>query len=441
MPSLTPPITTAKSGDIVVPISQIVDLLKSKLSQSDIDTLLSALLAGTGPQQVRPGDLITSDLINWVLAQISDLETRVAFLEGSVGKDGDVVIISLDPAGGNVKPGDTLKVNGKNFQFTQGLCRVFIDKYQVGFQPGSTDQQLILTVPQQITDIPASGRPALLTVSNNQSSAQAILFLRPAIALIGFFDLNEMDSKPSGATPKGGQPFTMVFQVASHVSLDTDVQVSAVVSGPSNAGDWKPIRILNPDETEIPNGTISLKQGASATVLVRIDPIPSGVPDGVAFSLDVQVAAGSITQKRSVSLTTSVAYVAPDPGILVNFASGQIVIGTGSVSGSLIQVATGGSAKLVFRAQFDKADSYPLNIGAPSGWKTSFDLTTNTANPFVVKDSDMPSGGGMASLLVSFFLYPDTGATSSGQLTLQLTRPGGKTGRSITPIPVQLSTT
>ncbi|HUL60577.1 MAG TPA: hypothetical protein VLU43_14955, partial [Anaeromyxobacteraceae bacterium] len=194
MASLAPPITVAKSGDIVVPISQIVDLLKSKLAQADIDALLSALLSGTGPQQVRPGDLITSDLVNWILAQLADLQARVAFLEGSIGQSGDVVITGLIPVDGNVKVGDTLQVQGKNFQYSQGLVRVFVDRFAVGgFMTGTTDELLIFPVPTQINDVPATGRPAILTVSNNQSSKQAVLFLRPAMTLAGYFELNEVD--------------------------------------------------------------------------------------------------------------------------------------------------------------------------------------------------------------------------------------------------------
>ncbi len=439
MASLAPPITPAKTGDLVVPISQIVDLLKSKLAQADIDALLSALLAGTGPLQVRSGDLITADLINWVLAQLSDLQGRVAFLEGSLGKSGDVVITGLDPADGNVKVGGTLKVMGRNFQYSQGLTRAYVDGFQAGFQSGTTDQLLVLTVPTQLTNVPAAGRPGILTVSNGQSSAQAVLFVNPGMALNGFFEVNEVDSKPSGATPKGGQPFTLVFQLVSHVNLDTDVQLSATVTGPANAGDWQPIRLLNEDETVIQNGTLSLKQGASAKVLVRIDPIPAGTPDGVAFSLVPQVTAGTISQNKPVGLTTGVAYVAPDPGILVNFASGEIrpaVGGKGSTSASLIQVAVGSSARLVFNAQFDKPASYPLNLTAPSGWKTQLD---QTANPVVVAAGDIQPGG-MGTKLVSFFLWPDTSPAASGQLTVQLTRPGATTGRSLS-IPVQLQTT
>jgi hypothetical protein len=74
-------ITNLNPGNVVVPLSSIIDRLRGKLSSADIDNLLAALLANR-KSQVLPGDLITADLINQILQDIQDLNTQVAQLAG-----------------------------------------------------------------------------------------------------------------------------------------------------------------------------------------------------------------------------------------------------------------------------------------------------------------------------------------------------------------------
>ena len=60
--------------DVVVPFSQIADLLKSRLSGVELDDLL-ATLVGSRTRVVQPGDLITAD---WAM----DILNRLSLLEG-----------------------------------------------------------------------------------------------------------------------------------------------------------------------------------------------------------------------------------------------------------------------------------------------------------------------------------------------------------------------
>ncbi len=67
--------------DPVVQFSAVSKLLESKLSSAEISDLLAAVLAKK-KTEVRPGDLITADLMNQVLRDLAELNTRVAKLEG-----------------------------------------------------------------------------------------------------------------------------------------------------------------------------------------------------------------------------------------------------------------------------------------------------------------------------------------------------------------------
>src|SRR4051812_24356800 len=75
------PIVNATPGNVMVPLSAIIDQLKDKLSSSQIDALLFAILSGR-KTEVRPGDLITADFMNGILARLDAIEVRLAALEG-----------------------------------------------------------------------------------------------------------------------------------------------------------------------------------------------------------------------------------------------------------------------------------------------------------------------------------------------------------------------
>jgi len=74
-------ITNLSAGNIVVPLSSIIDQLRGKLTSAEIDNLLAALIAQR-KSQVLPGDLITADLMNQILQDIQDLNTQIAQLVG-----------------------------------------------------------------------------------------------------------------------------------------------------------------------------------------------------------------------------------------------------------------------------------------------------------------------------------------------------------------------
>src|SRR5437588_12935874 len=83
--------TSANPGNIVVPLSAIIDQLQGKLSSADINALLYAIVAKK-KNEVRPGDLISAELMNQILHDLGDLELRVSQLEGAAVGTGQVVI-------------------------------------------------------------------------------------------------------------------------------------------------------------------------------------------------------------------------------------------------------------------------------------------------------------------------------------------------------------
>ncbi len=66
-------------------------------------------------EEIRPGDLITADFMQRVLALINDLETRVVNLESSTSTPGVVTITDILPSH-TVRSGTEMTIVGRNFE-------------------------------------------------------------------------------------------------------------------------------------------------------------------------------------------------------------------------------------------------------------------------------------------------------------------------------------
>lgn len=71
---------TLSTGDLVISVSEIFDRLQTKVDPNTLEQLLRDILSGRR-QQVRPGEIITAEFINQILADLESLEGRVLKLE------------------------------------------------------------------------------------------------------------------------------------------------------------------------------------------------------------------------------------------------------------------------------------------------------------------------------------------------------------------------
>ena len=87
-------------------------------------------------ENIQPGDLITSNLMNRIVDKLNSLETRVGLLE-AVGPEGEAVVITGLLPSGPVGLGSELRVTGRNFGLPSANV-VTIDNIQVTqFKSGS----------------------------------------------------------------------------------------------------------------------------------------------------------------------------------------------------------------------------------------------------------------------------------------------------------------
>jgi hypothetical protein len=91
-------ITTVNPGNLVVPLSAIIDHLQGKLTSAELNALLLAVV-GDRRNEVRPGDLITADLINQILRDLEDLNARLAAVQGGGATTGNsAAVVTLHDA-------------------------------------------------------------------------------------------------------------------------------------------------------------------------------------------------------------------------------------------------------------------------------------------------------------------------------------------------------
>jgi hypothetical protein len=76
--------TAINPGNIVVPLSAILDQLRGRLSSIELDALLAAIVSRR-KAEVHPGDLITAELMNQILQDLQGLNEQVAALTAGTG--------------------------------------------------------------------------------------------------------------------------------------------------------------------------------------------------------------------------------------------------------------------------------------------------------------------------------------------------------------------
>jgi len=130
---------------------------------------------------VRPGDVISSDLMNRIIALLNDHDAALAGAGGSTST-GTVITGFNPPAKQNV--GLPLTVLG-TFDFPLDSNTVSIDGLPIApaqFLIGSGSSQVVFNIPTSIV-VPASGsKPVVVRVFNSQGSGERNYLLLPQVA-------------------------------------------------------------------------------------------------------------------------------------------------------------------------------------------------------------------------------------------------------------------
>lgn len=138
-----------------------------------------------GLTEVRPGDLITSDLMNQLFRKIDEMEQRLASLEAGGATGTLLTITAFDPPN-QIAVGQELSVFGSGFAFPPTDNQVTVEGVAVTqFRPGSTSTRLRFLVPSPGSPVPSSGRNVTIRVSNSNGSVQRLYRILPPIPVVG----------------------------------------------------------------------------------------------------------------------------------------------------------------------------------------------------------------------------------------------------------------
>ena len=391
-----------------------------------------------GAQKVHPGDLILAANWNLLVDKCAELERRLTALERHAAITGAVVITDLIPSTGEVRVGEELQVLGRNFEFSTGSLRVFIDDVRVDAfdQFRSNDQRLVFSIPLTITDVPAGGRSAGMTVSNSTSSAHRTLSLDPALILGGAVNVIPQGVKPGESlTPQPNQPFILRYLLHSRATLDATFAVVPTISVVQNQSIWQAaVELLDDREQVNTSGQIRLAPEQQKTFFVQINPIPPGT-SRVPFSVEVTATAGTLSgASGDQNYTVGTAAEQPDTTITLGTLTGEIVPAgsAGSVQPTTIQLASRTGAKLSLTATFRVPGTYDARLVFPAGtsnWDGLFESPAppDSSQPLVtvlsVTGPELESSGS-ADKTLRFTVFPKAGASAAGKLSLQLQRQG-----------------
>ncbi len=277
-------VTSSNPGNLVVPLSAIMQQLQGKLSAADLNALLLAVTGGQKTTVVLPGDLITADLMNQVLSDIADLEVRVATLETTATASQSPIIIDMSP--NPVRVGQALTVSGVKFPPDPDLGKVLLDGNAITRFSSASDTQLTFTVPVLSRGLPAD---VSLTVGSGSLADTKTLQVLPAfIQVTGSVSVSgQTQSLPQILV---GSTYQVDYQINSITNIAETYTLQAVYSqttGTATAADWaNNTSVVDPTQSGIPVLTQAYIQPGTPQRARVIFKVPAGAA-GATMQLSV----------------------------------------------------------------------------------------------------------------------------------------------------------
>lgn len=365
------------------------------------------------PDSVRPGDLVTADLMNRVLGRLASVEQRLDDLDGAPSDD-RVAITGLLPSG-PLRVGQRVEVLGRNFQFSAGGHRVFFDGVRVdAFDRTSSDTRLVLDVPP-LRGLPAGGADVVLTVAGGNRVAERTVRVRPRErALMGNVDIGWVGVEPE--TPQAGRQLRVEFRLASRASQTATFALSA---RSSLAG--APPRLLGEDGGPVQELVLE-PDGRPMAAFAVLD-VPASATGG--FTVTVSAASGDVRGSATQPFEVGEEAEPPDGTITLDASAFEP---PGAFDGTTIRLAAGDVGRMTLSAEFTEAGTYDVAIGlvdGADGWTLN---RTATPSTYVIEPSDFDANG-VAGRTPELRLRPDAGATA-GAVEVRLQRRGAPSGQS-----------
>lgn len=338
--------------------SPAVDFRESTLSLYTVDP--TAEPATPDPSTPRPFVLFSP--FEFVRAQdVAQLRDRVGVLEGQVTALLEVVavdetqIFSVFPTG-PVELGQRIEVRGRNFGVSAGFARVFFDDTRTDPLPGSTDDRLLVDVPETLT-VPEAGADVDLTVTNaTDSDSVRIRVQRRHLPLSGSIDVLFQQVEP--APIEAHAPADFRYEVVSRLSRTAGVLVNVEFDPPLTG-----LSLLNADGTPVARNTVTLQPSSRAEITVHVEEMPA---EDTSFTLTVVAVAGTIEGAHTDIFAVGAAPDPDDPDVDLRFDQFRVQSEppgqSGSISGNTISLTTGSLGDIVLIATLRQSGDHDVTV-------------------------------------------------------------------------------
>jgi hypothetical protein len=373
--------------------------------------------------QVKPGDVISSDLFNRIIALLNEHD---ALLTSTTPVSG-LAITQLLPAG-PYRVGDTLQILGQNFQFGIGATRVFLNATPVlSFSPTSTDSRLQFVIPAVPGVVEAGSSVDLLVLNQTQSATRQIV-LRPILnPLQGSVIIEWQSVAPTTVTP--GAPATFLYRITSGTNNRATWDINPQIDVAVNAAAWNAqLSVRDSAGNELNPRQITLDPDQQVDVQIRIATVPSGT-DGVTFGLTVNASSGPVSDSSGIRQFT-VGDLTPLPDTTLTLSTVPI-LSAGALVGNTLTVPGTQSRILAISVDFTMAGDYTVTrsvLGGATGWAVNLD--SGTIDAITINAADLAASGHTQRLL-RYSVAATSTATTPAQIEIRVARTGATGSRSI----------
>ncbi|MDD4979342.1 MAG: hypothetical protein PHI29_11990 [Gallionella sp.] len=417
-----------KPGEMVVSLTDILDKLGDKITADEKQQLLIAMLSPRR-EKVQPGDLISSDLLNVVLAEVTDLQMRVLKLEslGSYDQLSPVIFgyIPLPP----FYPAQQITMLGKNFSTPAARNKVTIDGQTVQQYGTGTVGQLTFTAPSTLL-VDDTERQVILRIENADGlfDTASVGVKKPAVIPTGAIKVAYKGPSVNTNVSAGGN-YLLAFEVetATHPdALDYHLSVDSI---------W-PAVIYESGATGNQNQlNLNLVSGQKKLLTISVTvPGTVGSTDTIQLTLNIlQTTLGTNVPAWSQTLKLTIGQPLPSANDMVGVAIKSLPQETSMIGGRLVFGKPTDAVQpvrrtLLFLVDFSQnaeAGDYFLTCDADPHWTSSVTSTPmKLTNPLGGNASTIESSscviqadnGNAPDAILRFILSKDTSFSASFNL-------------------------
>jgi len=382
---------------------------------------------------VRPGDVITSDLINRIIGTLNQHDALIS--AGSSTGTG-ITITNFVPAP-PFTTGQHIEIQGTNFGFSTGSTALTFDTTPVNaFKLGSSDTSLLIQIPS-LTGL-GTGKDVLLSISNGTQSATRVVRVNPQLTQQGNVDVLGNDlivPNPNPNPIQNGAAVTIAYSLKSRATLPTTLTIGVQCS---NAAMQAAAQVLDGGQVVIPTKQIDLAPGQQKGFFIRFPNVP--VPNNNSFTVTVSATAAGVSGSDTRVFTVNQVVSQPDPTIGLAFNALTAIdqnsgnpdpnAGNYTVGDNTVHLKQGAIGRLNLVATFTQIGTYDVSVAALAPTNLWTVVLAGTPTQYTIGASDFANG--VATKNPEIGLQAQPGASLTGQLKLTLQRQGSAQKREIT---------